>query len=173
MSVLFTQKINCDKYNKYAVWYNMRLQEIITVAEGGDVIDAAHRFRQAGRSLPGRTGNVIDTGKFGMITRHAGFNISTLLPGSFIKQKERLRFMEYFDKEHIQHINNGIDDVPFKTVDWMEVDGVEYSEDFEIMQITFTARPNDPPGSEWLQEIKNYLKKEAKVALGLVLRGNV
>lgn len=183
MSVLFMKKIRHDKYNKHAAWHNMRLQEIITITEAGDVIDAAHRFRQAGRSHPGRTGDVIGTDKFGSfnsdtgvhgaVKRHVGFNISMLLPDFFVKHEERLRFMRYFDKEHIPRINGGIDDVPFKTVEWMKVDDVEYSEDFEIMQITFTVRPNDPSSPEWLQEIKNYLQKEAKVALGLVLRGDV
>lgn len=168
----------------------MRLQEII-LKEAGDVIDAAHRFRQAGRTLPGNTGKVLGTDKFGafnkdtdthgMIKRHIQIGIDSLYM-ELQKRSSDVRiqikdldvniFAAYFKKRHMHTINRDINDISFRNVGWVEITGVDFSPEMDEMELALVVQLKDPSNTDvsWLRDIKTYLYAEAIAVLREVLR---
>jgi hypothetical protein len=129
----------------------------------GDVIDAEHRFGKFNR----------DSGTHGMIKRHVQFDIDELYPGVSFNSPQKKLFAEYFENKHIKLINSSLPSVPFKNVEWAEVNDVLFSPDLGEMEITYTVRPTDPTNMFWLHEVRAYLQKEARVAIGNFIRKNV
>lgn len=156
---------------------NMRLQELILEDNDDSVIDAGDRFGTGAKKLAKQDAPADphakfnkDTPKHDMIKRHIQIDFADLSDAP-ISVSNRAEFSIYFEDKFLHIINAGINDVPLRNIDWVEIDGVLFSSNLDNMEIIFTVRSPDPDNMIWFHDIVRYLRKEARVAMGMVLRG--